>query len=81
MTKAILKRVLDGQLPMHFFRRSDVDQLQDLSDAGYLKVSFGPLERDRRTSATVTEITSLGRTAIHYFGCDLGAQDSSERLS
>lgn len=77
MTQAILKRIHDGQLPMHFFERADVDQLQDLRDAGYLKVSFGPpFEQQHRTSATVTDLTPLGQAAIRYFGFELGMSNS-----
>lgn len=72
MTQPILKRIHDGRLPMHFFRRTDVDQLQDLRDAGYLKVSFGPLENEDRTSATVTAITPLGQAAIRHIGLAIG---------
>ena len=39
MTQEILKRVVDGQLPMQFFAPTDIDLLQDLRDAGYLKVN------------------------------------------
>lgn len=76
MSQAILKRIHNGQLPMHFCMRTDVDQLQDLSDAGYLKVNFGPLELKHRTSATVTEITPLGHAAIRYFGFEMGTPNS-----
>ena len=72
MTQEILKRVVDGQLPMQFFAPSDIDLLQDLRDAGYLKVRFEPLEQNRRTSATVTEVTPLDRAAIRYFGYGYG---------
>lgn len=72
LSQEILKRVVDGQLPMQFFVPTDIDHLQDLRDAGYLKVSFEPLEQNRRTSATVTEVTLLGRAAIRYFGYGYG---------
>ena len=74
MTQEILKRVVDGQLPMQFFAPMDIDLLQDLRDAGYLKVKFEPLKQNRRNSATVTEVTPLGRAAIRYFeyGCGFG---------
>ena len=64
MAQGILRRVVVGKLPMQFFAAVDVDHLQDLRDAGYLKVTF----EAGRTSATVTEITLLGRAAIRYFG-------------
>lgn len=68
MTQEILKRIGEGHLPMHFFTRADIDGLQDLRAAGYLEVRFGPPAQDHRTSATVTEVTTLGRAAIRYFG-------------
>ena len=74
MTQEILKRVVEGQPPMLFFVPTDIDCLQDLRDAGYLKVIFEPFEHDHRTSATVTEVTPLGRTAIRYFGYGSGAR-------
>jgi hypothetical protein len=73
MTQEMLKRLVDGQLPMQFFVPADIDRLQNLRDAGYLKVSFKPLEQNRRTSATVTEVTPLGRAAIRYFGYGYGS--------
>ena len=76
MTQAILKRIHDGELPMHFFMRTDVDRLQDLRGAGYLKVSFGPLGHEHRTSATMTEVTPLGQAAIRHFGFEIGTPNS-----
>jgi len=58
------------------FERADVDQLLDLRDAGYLRVSFGPLEQEHQTSATVTDLTPLGQAAIRYFGFEVGAPNS-----
>ena len=46
MTQEILRRVVDGPLPMQFFVPTDIDRLQDLRDAGYLKVSFAPIEHE-----------------------------------
>lgn len=72
MNDAILARIQDGHLPMHFFRRADVAHLHNLTAAGYVTMTLGPLEPDRRTSATVTGLTPLGRAAIRYFGFQLG---------
>lgn len=72
MTQEILKRVVDGQLPMHFLVPTDTARLQDLRDAGYWKVSFEPFQRNHRTSATVAEVTPLGRTATRSFGYGYG---------
>ncbi|RYF35535.1 MAG: hypothetical protein EOO21_03940 [Comamonadaceae bacterium] len=70
MTTSILERVVHGQLPMHFSGRTDIGHLQDLRDAGYLRVSFdGPEESC--THAAVTAITPLGCTAIRCFGFDI----------
>ena len=68
MTQEILKRVGEGRLPMYFSTRADIDGLQDLRAAGYLKVRFGPPAQNHRTSAAVTEVTTLGRAAMRYFG-------------
>ena len=68
MTQKILNRVVTGKLPMHFSRRADIDNLHGLRDAGYLRVSFGPLQQNQRTFATVTEVTTLGRAAMRYLG-------------
>lgn len=68
MTQEILKRVGEGRLPMYFSTRADIDGLQDLRAAGYLKVRLGPPAQNHRASATVTEVTTLGRAAIRYFG-------------
>jgi len=75
MTQEILKRVGEGHLPMRFFTRADVDGLQDLRAAGYLEVHFGPPTQDHRTSAIVTEVTTLGRAAIRYFGYGFDARN------
>ena len=76
MTQTILSRIHAGQLPMHFFKRTDMAHLQDLRDAGYLKVSFGPLAANHPTSATVTALTPLGGAAIRYFGFEGGSRPS-----
>ena len=73
MTQAIFKRIRDGRLPMHFMR-TDVNQLEQLRNAGYLKFSFEPLGSHNRFAATVTELTLLGQAAIRYFGFGLGTQ-------
>lgn len=67
MTTSILERVVCGCLPMQFFGRAEIGHLQDLRDAGYLRVSFdGP--EDSCMRAAVTAVTPLGYTAIRCFG-------------
>lgn len=73
MTQAILKRIRDGQLPMHFLR-TDVGELKQLRDAGYLKLDINALPNESRTAATVTGVTPLGYAAIRYFGFAVRAQ-------
>ena len=75
MSQEVLRCIFDGQLPMHFFMRTDVDHLQDLKRAGYLQVSFGQ-EYNHRTCATVTGVTPLGHAAIRYFGFETGTPHS-----
>jgi len=58
------QKILDGKLPMHLSRC----EVQDLRDAGHLKVTFGPLMQNQRTYATVTEVTTLGRAEMRYLG-------------
>jgi predicted HAD superfamily phosphohydrolase len=71
LTTSILERVVGGRLPMQFSGRADIEHLQDLRDAGYLRVSFdGP--EGSCTHAAVTAITPLGCTAIRYFGFSFG---------
>lgn len=64
----ILKRIADGKLPMQFALRTDIGLLQDLRNAGYLRVTFGPFILGQSRSATVTEITPLGRAVVRYLG-------------
>lgn len=68
MTQEILKRLVGGALPMQFFAPRDIEDLQVLRGAGYLEVSFGPLEQSHQAFAMVTGVTPLGRAAIRYFG-------------
>lgn len=68
MSQDILKRIFSGCLPMRFARRADIGHLHSLRDAGYLSVTFAPFVPGRARSATVTDITPLGRAAIRYFG-------------
>lgn len=75
MTQGILKSILDGPLPMLFSRRTDIDHLQTLSNAGYLEVSFGALGNDNRNAATVMEVTPLGQAAIRYLGFEIGTNN------
>ena len=69
MSQYILRRVLHENLPMRFAVRADIGHLQDLRAAGYLRVTFGPpFSLGQAGSATVTEITPLGRAASRYLG-------------
>lgn len=74
MTQKIFDRVVEGTLPMQFSGRKDIGDLQDLRNAGYLKVSFAPLRQNQRSFATVTEVTTLGRAAMRYLGYGFGSQ-------
>jgi len=79
MTEGILARIQGGHLPMHFFKRADVDRHHHLTDAGYLMASSGPIEPERRTSATVTGLTPLGRAAVRYLGRHAGSVRQAAR--
>ncbi|MBS0452554.1 MAG: hypothetical protein JSS14_14715 [Proteobacteria bacterium] len=68
MSQDILKRIVSGCLPMRFARRADIGHLHSLCDAGYLNVTFSPPNPGHERSATVTDITPLGRAVIRYFG-------------
>ena len=67
MPMNILGRVEAGPLPMRFVERDDIDHLQDLRDAGYVRLRFDISGRIC-TGATVIAITSLGRLAMCHFG-------------
>ncbi|HYP71326.1 MAG TPA: hypothetical protein VEP93_10595 [Variovorax sp.] len=68
MSQDILRSVFSGILPMQFARCADIGHLHRLRDAGYLAVTFAPFDPGQARSATVTDITPLGRAAIRYFG-------------
>lgn len=68
MSQDILKCVFSGYLPMRFARCADIGHLHSLHDAGYLNVIFAPFNPGQARSATVTDITPLGRAVIRYFG-------------
>jgi hypothetical protein len=68
MTQELLKRLGAAPLPAHFLAGREVGLLQDLRDAGYIKAAFAEGPERGRTSATVTEVTNLGRAALRYFG-------------
>ena len=68
MTQELLERLGAASLPAHFVAAKEVGLLRDLRDAGYIKAAFAEGPERGRTSATVTEVTNLGRAALRYFG-------------
>ena len=68
MAHALFKQILVTRLPMRFYSPSEIDRLKDLRDAGYIKVVFSPPQGAVPPSATVHEVTNLGRAAARYFG-------------
>ncbi|AGU49532.1 hypothetical protein VAPA_1c24300 [Variovorax paradoxus B4] len=68
MAHTLFKQILTTRLPTRFYSPSEIDQLKDLRDAGYIKVAFSPQQGAMPPFATVHEITNLGRAAARYFG-------------
>ncbi|MBU1357632.1 MAG: hypothetical protein KKC79_21270 [Gammaproteobacteria bacterium] len=65
----LMQRILTGPLPMTFTSPDDVENLRVLREGGWVKVSFSA---GARSSATVTELTSLGRVAMQYLQTNEG---------
>ena len=68
MPQELLERLGAAQMPAHFLAEKEVGLLHDLRDAGYIKAAFAEGPERGRKSATVIEVTNLGRAALRYFG-------------
>jgi hypothetical protein len=67
MLYSLLQRLAQGPLPMTFTSAQEVEHLRTLKDGGWVKVSFEPgIKPGQRTTATVTELTALGRVAMRF---------------
>ena len=62
---SVLKRLDKGPLPMVFTAMDDVEVLRTLKDGGWIKVTFSAAPGVPGT-ATVTELTPLGRFAMQF---------------
>jgi hypothetical protein len=65
MSYSVLQRVAKGPLPMVFASAEDIEALRILRDGGWVKVSFSAPPGQPGT-ATVTELTPLGRFAMQF---------------
>jgi hypothetical protein len=65
MSYSVLQRVAKGPLPMVFTSAEDIEALRILKDGGWVKVSFSA-PPGRAGTATVTELTPLGRFAMQF---------------
>ncbi|MBT2322359.1 hypothetical protein J7E62_08390 [Variovorax paradoxus] len=65
MSYSVLQRVAKGPLPMVFTSAEDIESLRILKDGGWVKVSFSA-PPGRAGTATVTELTPLGRFAMQF---------------
>jgi hypothetical protein len=65
MSYSVLQRVAKGPLPMVFTAAEDIESLRILKDGGWVKVSFSAPPGHEGT-ATVTELTPLGRFAMQF---------------
>jgi len=61
----VLQRVVNGPLPMVFASMEDIEVLRILKDGGWVKVSFSA-PPGRPGTATVTDLTALGRFAMQF---------------
>ncbi|WP_162575734.1 hypothetical protein [Variovorax sp. PBL-H6] len=61
----VLQRVAKGPLPMVFTSMEDIEALRILKDGGWVKASFSAAA-GRVGTATVTELTPLGRFAMQF---------------
>jgi len=67
MLYSLLQRLAQGPLPMTFTTVQEIEHLRTLKDGGWVKVSFTPGARPGQgTTATVTELTALGRVAMRF---------------
>jgi hypothetical protein len=65
MSYRVLQRVAKGPLPMVFTSAEDIEALRILKDGGWVKVLFSA-PPGRAGTATVTELTPLGRFAMQF---------------
>ncbi|CAN7514713.1 hypothetical protein LJR290_003506 [Variovorax sp. LjRoot290] len=65
MSYSVLQRVAKGPLPMVFTAAEDIESLRILKDGGWVKVTFSA-PPGRAGTATVTELTPLGRFAMQF---------------
>lgn len=67
MPYSLLRRLSEAQLPVAVTAEEDLERLQFLRDAGYIRVSF-PAEagNNQPPAATVTKVTALGRMALRH---------------
>ncbi|MDR6535129.1 hypothetical protein J2739_000889 [Variovorax soli] len=65
MSYRVLQLVAKGPLPMIFTSVEDIEALRILKDGGWVKVSFSA-PAGRKGTATVTELTPLGRFAMQF---------------
>jgi hypothetical protein len=61
---AVLRLVAKGPLPMTFTSKQDIEHLEILNDAGWIKVRITTFRT--RQKAVVTELTPLGRWAMQH---------------
>ncbi|VTU35987.1 hypothetical protein E5CHR_04202 [Variovorax sp. PBL-E5] len=66
MLYSLLQRLALGPLPMTFTNAQEIEHLRTLRDGGWVKVSFTPGARPGQGTATVTELTALGRVAMRF---------------
>ena len=69
---SVLQRVAKGPLPMVFTSMEDIEALRILKDGGWVKVTFSA-PPGRKGTATVTELTPLGRFAMQFVQPDKDA--------
>jgi hypothetical protein len=65
MSYSVLQRIAKGPLPMVFTSAEDIESLRILKDGGWVKASFSAPPGQPGT-ATVTELTALGRFAMQF---------------
>ncbi|VWX63479.1 conserved hypothetical protein [Burkholderiales bacterium 8X] len=67
MSYQLLHQIAQGPLPMIFTRDEDIDALRIFKDGGWIKANFVKAPGRRgKTTATVTELTNVGRIAMQF---------------
>jgi hypothetical protein len=67
MPYSLLRSLSEAQLPVAVTADEDLEKLQFLRDAGYIRVSFtAEAESHQPPTATVTKVTALGRMALRH---------------